>query len=63
MSRWARATVAPSSRVMAASTHTAGCQSLRSVPNDETNTRSRAANPPALATAAMKPVAGLGEPW
>ena len=48
---------------MTASTHTAGCQSLRSVPKDETNTRSSAANPPALATAAMKPVTGLGEPW
>ena len=44
-------------------TQIAGCQSVRRIPKDETNTRKSAANPPALAMAAMKPVTGLGEPW
>ena len=44
-------------------THTAGCQSARSVPKVEMKTRRSAAKPPALAMAAMKPVTGLGAPW
>ena len=46
-----------------ASPQTIGCQSVRTVPNEDTNTRSRAAKAPALATAAMNPVTGEGEPW
>ena len=45
-----------------AMTHTAGCQSIRNELKVEMKTRRRAANPPALAMAAMKPVTGLGEP-
>ena len=44
-------------------THSTGCQSIRNVANEVTNTRNSAANPPALAMAAMKPVTGLGAPW
>ena len=44
-------------------TQMTGCQSVRTVPNEETKTRSKPANAPALATAAMKPVTGDGEPW
>ena len=40
-----------------------GRQSDANTPNDDTNTRRNAANPPALATAAMKPVTGDGAPW
>ena len=38
-----------------------GCQSARSVGKEETNTRSRAAKAPTLATAAMNPVTGEGD--
>ncbi len=44
-------------------TSTAGSQSLRSTEKLEKKTRSRPAKPPALATAAMKAVAGDGAPW
>ena len=40
-----------------------GCQSSRRVPKAAKKIRSRAANPAALAAAAMKPVTGVGEPW
>ncbi len=46
-----------------ASAHKRGCQSVRSVAKVEKKTRSRAAKPPALAMAVMKPVAGVGAPW
>ena len=40
-----------------------GRQSVDTTPKDEKSTRSMAANAPALATAAMKPVTGEGAPW
>ena len=40
-----------------------GRQSDSTTPKDENNTRSIAANAPALATAAMNPVTGEGAPW
>ena len=46
-----------------ATTNRIGFQSTARVPNDEKNTRSSAANPPTLAIAAIKPVAGVGAPW
>src|ERR1019366_5281275 len=61
-SRCMRATTAPTSRLSTASAQMIGCQSARTVPKDETNTRSKAAKAPALATAAMNPATGDGEP-
>ena len=61
-SRCIRATVAPTTRLRMASPQMIGCQSVRAVANEDTNTRSRATNAPALATAAMKPVTGDGDP-
>ena len=62
-SRWARATIAPPTSVRAASAQMTGCQSPRNVGNVATKTRRKAANPPALASAAMNPVTGVGAPW
>ena len=39
-----------------------GFQSAEMTPREEKSTRRRAANAPALATAAMKPVTGVGAP-
>ena len=46
-----------------ARTKITGRQSEAKVPKPPMHTRSRAAKPPALATPAMKPVAGVGAPW
>ena len=62
-SRCDSATTAPTTRLRTARAHTMGCQSARRVPKEEMKTRSRAANAPTLATAAMNPVTGEGEPW
>src|SRR5580658_4200517 len=40
-----------------------GFQSVLMVPREENRTRKRAANAPALATADMNPVTGVGAPW
>ena len=55
--------MAPSRRLRKARAHTTGCQSARSVGKVETKTRSTAAKAPTLATAAMNPVTGDGDPW
>jgi len=57
------ASIEPTSSVRAAMTQMTGRQSTLMIPNAPTRTRIKAAKPPALATAAMKPVAGVGEPW
>ncbi len=62
-SRCTRPRIAPTSSVRMAINQSSGCQSVRSVPKVEKKTRSSAANPPALARAVMKPVAGVGAPW
>ena len=61
-SRWVSATTAPSTKLSRARTQIIGCQSARRVGNEVTNTRRMAANAPALATAAMNPATGEGEP-
>src|SRR5665213_532853 len=63
MSFCTRAAMAPTRRLRIAIPQTIGCQSDLKVPNDDTKTRSKAANAPALAMAAISPVTGDGEPW
>src|SRR5436853_1672340 len=57
------ASTEPTRRLRTASAHTIGRQSVDLGPNVEKKIRSSAANPAALAAAAMKPVTGVGEPW
>ena len=61
-SRWVSATTAPNARLKMARTHTTGRQSACTVGNEVTKIRSRAANAPALATAAINPATGDGDP-
>ena len=59
---WTRASTAPTTRLRMARAQTIGCQSTRTVPKAEMNTRSTAAKAPTLAMAAMNPATGDGEP-
>src|SRR5580704_11881871 len=63
MSVWTMASIDPTIRVTAARTQMTGRQSTLAVGKAPRRMRMRAAKPPALATAAMNPVAGVGAPW
>src|SRR5213080_1536337 len=63
MSLCTRARIEPTSSVSTATTHTTGFHWSRRLGKVARKMRSSAANPAALAAAAMNPVAGVGEPW